>query len=172
MFQNHTLVQEMLSQANLGAILPLLSDLPHDCTDSVQGFYEALHFLSEQLLPSNSWILECLSSGLLFCNLIGRLYHAQCVRLMLYNFRLVAKHDTPAGATSSVPDRKFITFRSKGLPKTILSKSRASKKPALAFYEEESFFSLKSPEERLLMVLSRPFTQSANDQWIPFKHDQ
>jgi len=71
-----------------------------------------------------------------------------------------------------VPDRKFITFRSKGLPKTILSKSRASKKPALAFYEEESFFSLESPGERLLMVLSRPFTQSANDQWIPFKHDQ
>ena len=116
----------MLSPANLGAIFPLLSDLPHDSTDSVQGLYEALHFLSEQLLPSNSWLLECLSTGVLFCNLNGRLYHAQCVRLMLYNFRLVAKHDTPAAATSSVPDRKFLTFRSRSLSKTILSKSKAS----------------------------------------------
>jgi len=76
LFMEDRVVQEMLSLDNLASFLPLLSDLPHDSTDSVQGFYEALHFLCNLLLPTSTWMIEALSTGAFFCHLSARWNHS------------------------------------------------------------------------------------------------
>jgi len=82
----------MLSQNSLGALYLAIAQLPYDAAESVQGFYECLHFCAKETVPELCWMHEYLSSGCLLINSTARRLHTYAVKLVLYNFRLLVLH--------------------------------------------------------------------------------
>jgi hypothetical protein len=85
--QNNPQFNIMLHPDRLHAIFTWLASLPPDACDSVSALYEALLYLSIELVPNVTWKVDYLLQSFLLPNFMARAHHTYAVRLILSNYR-------------------------------------------------------------------------------------